>query len=314
MTFDLDRCTGCSACISACYVENNIPLVGEAETRNVRQMAWLRIDRWVGDGEPDLKGGRIMVAPSREKLGDTDIRNSPMFCQHCGSAPCEPVCPVIATYHNEEGLYAAKAEAEYWKMKSLGGGASASDTNEEGAQISDSADYSVVSRMAAYEKEISKLKSELREASGRAELALNTAADVPTISASIGISAIPVQEARSVDQDNQPSTLTALQQKRQDKRHVKELEEEDEARRQEFERIADKYLSDDDEGEGDDATSQLSLENESQDGILPSESNLSGVDDAATTASVESFLRRQSHMDAHLLELTTSIAAKEDLM
>ena len=218
------------------------------------------------------------------------------------------------SYHNEEGLYAAKAEAEYWKMKSLGGGASASDTNEEGAQITDSADYSVVSRMAAYEKKISKLKSELREASGRAELALNTAADVPTISASIGISAIPVQEARSEDQENQPSTLTALQQKRQDKRHVKELEEEDEARRQEFERIADKYLSDDDEGEGDDATSQLSLENESPDGILPSESNLSDVDDAATTASVESFLRRQSHMDAHLLELTTSIAAKEDLM
>ena len=217
-------------------------------------------------------------------------------------------------YQNEEGLYAAIAEAEYWKMKSLGGGASASGTNEEGAQGTDSADYSVVSRMAAYEKEISKLKSELREASGRAELALTTAADLPTISSIPERSVIPVQEARNVDQDNQASTLTALQQKRQDKRHVKELEEEDESRRQEFERIADKYLSDDDEGEDDDANSQLSLENESPDGIVPSESNLSDVDDAATTASVESFLRRQSHMDAHLLELTTSIAAKEDLM
>ncbi len=106
MTVDLDRCTGCSACIAACYVENNLPRVGEDETRLVRQMAWLRIDRWVGDGEPDLYAGRVQPPPSREKLGENDIRNAPIMCQHCGAAPCEPVCPVIATYHNEEGLNA----------------------------------------------------------------------------------------------------------------------------------------------------------------------------------------------------------------
>jgi molybdopterin-containing oxidoreductase family iron-sulfur binding subunit len=106
MTIDLDRCTGCSACIAACYVENNLPRVGEDESRLVRQMAWLRIDRWIGDGEPELVPGRVHPAPSREKLGDTDVRNAPLLCQHCGAAPCEPVCPVIATYHNEEGLNA----------------------------------------------------------------------------------------------------------------------------------------------------------------------------------------------------------------
>jgi len=106
MSVDLDRCTGCSACIAACYVENNLPRVGEDETRLVRQMAWLRIDRWVGEGEPELKGGRVRAPRSREQLGDTDIRNAPLLCQHCGAAPCEPVCPVIATYHNEEGLNA----------------------------------------------------------------------------------------------------------------------------------------------------------------------------------------------------------------
>jgi len=104
MTVDIDKCTGCSACISACYVENNVPRVGEEETRNVRQMAWIRIDRWVGEGEADLGTGREFYHANSEKLGDTDVRNSPMFCQHCGTAPCEPVCPVIATYHNEEGL------------------------------------------------------------------------------------------------------------------------------------------------------------------------------------------------------------------
>jgi molybdopterin-containing oxidoreductase family iron-sulfur binding subunit len=106
MTVDLDKCTGCTACISACYVENNIPVVGEQEVRNVRPMTWLRIDRWIGDGFTDFPNemGRIQIAPSMERLGEVDVRNAPIMCQQCGAAPCEPVCPVIATYHNEEGL------------------------------------------------------------------------------------------------------------------------------------------------------------------------------------------------------------------
>jgi molybdopterin-containing oxidoreductase family iron-sulfur binding subunit len=106
MTVDLDRCNGCSAYIQACYIENNVPVVGELETLRVRQMAWIRLDRWVGEGEQDLTPGRTHPQASSEKLGDTDVRNSPMFCQQCGSAPCEPVCPVIATYTNDEGLNA----------------------------------------------------------------------------------------------------------------------------------------------------------------------------------------------------------------
>jgi molybdopterin-containing oxidoreductase family iron-sulfur binding subunit len=106
MTVDLDKCTGCTACITACYVENNVAVVGEAEVRNVRPMTWLRVDRWIGEGETDFGNemGRIQTAPSGEKLGEVDVRNAPIMCQQCGAAPCEPVCPVIATYHNEEGL------------------------------------------------------------------------------------------------------------------------------------------------------------------------------------------------------------------
>lgn len=103
MTIDLDRCSGCSACVAACYIENNIPIVGERQTALGRHMPWLRIERYVGDGDPTLRTGRNPVE-SGEEIGGTDIRHSPMLCQQCGSAPCEPVCPVFATYHNEEGL------------------------------------------------------------------------------------------------------------------------------------------------------------------------------------------------------------------
>jgi anaerobic selenocysteine-containing dehydrogenase/Fe-S-cluster-containing dehydrogenase component len=103
MSIDLDRCTGCSACVAACYLENNIPIVGEEQSIRSRIMSWLRIERYVTDGDIDFVGGRPPHS-DLEHLGRVDVRHSPMMCQHCGSAPCEPVCPVFATYHNPEGL------------------------------------------------------------------------------------------------------------------------------------------------------------------------------------------------------------------
>ncbi|MBW2274832.1 MAG: 4Fe-4S dicluster domain-containing protein [Deltaproteobacteria bacterium] len=103
MNIDNDRCIGCSACVAACHIENNIPLVGEEGVAWHREMSWLRIERYVDEGDRS-DGMERRPFPNREKLGETDVRYAPMLCQQCGSAPCESVCPVIATYHNEEGL------------------------------------------------------------------------------------------------------------------------------------------------------------------------------------------------------------------
>ena len=115
MTIDLARCTGCSACITACYSENNIPTVGAPhqgralspgypdshwDTRpgaNIvkgREMTWIRVERYFEGGE----GNETTFN------GDFETRFAPMLCQHCGNAPCEPVCPVYATYHSPDGL------------------------------------------------------------------------------------------------------------------------------------------------------------------------------------------------------------------
>lgn len=95
MTVDLSACTGCGACVTACYAENNIPTVGKEAVAEGREMAWLRIERYFADSSPRHWDP---AAPP--------VSFTPMLCQQCGNAPCEPVCPVYATYHNPEGLNA----------------------------------------------------------------------------------------------------------------------------------------------------------------------------------------------------------------
>ena len=91
MAIDLARCTGCSACVTACYAENNLATVGEELVVRHRQMSWMRIERYWRGGE----GGQ----PVRGVV-------TPMLCQQCEMAPCEPVCPVFAAYHTPDGLNA----------------------------------------------------------------------------------------------------------------------------------------------------------------------------------------------------------------
>ena len=88
MVVDLDKCTGCSSCVVACFAENNVSVVGKERQRLGREMAWIRIERFFDKNE----------------AGEVVTNIGPTMCQQCENAGCEPVCPVYATYHNPDGL------------------------------------------------------------------------------------------------------------------------------------------------------------------------------------------------------------------
>jgi molybdopterin-containing oxidoreductase family iron-sulfur binding subunit len=106
MSIDLNSCIGCGACVVSCQAENNVPVVGKAEIAMSRDMHWIRIDRYFSSDADPVHGSHegkdytAMESPSDYP----QVVFQPVMCMHCNHAPCETVCPVVATMHGSDGL------------------------------------------------------------------------------------------------------------------------------------------------------------------------------------------------------------------
>ncbi len=108
MAVDLNSCIGCGSCVIGCQTENNIAVVGKQQVINRREMHWMRIDRYYSsDTHKDsfeTKGKVGTYAAMEDPSENPQVIFQPMMCQQCNHAPCETVCPVLATTHSSEGI------------------------------------------------------------------------------------------------------------------------------------------------------------------------------------------------------------------
>ncbi len=104
MSIDLNSCIGCGACVVACTAENNVPVVGKEEVMRSREMHWIRIDRYFTSDFDPKEGEKGDIKKMENPSDMPKVVFQPVMCQHCAHAPCETVCPVVATSHSSEGM------------------------------------------------------------------------------------------------------------------------------------------------------------------------------------------------------------------
>ncbi len=105
MVIDLNTCTGCANCLVSCQAENNVAVVGKKEVVRAREMHWIRLDRYYSTAADISATWSVDGLSDMEKAAESpEVVIQPMMCQHCSNAPCETVCPVLATTHSSEGL------------------------------------------------------------------------------------------------------------------------------------------------------------------------------------------------------------------
>lgn len=87
MVIDLGACTGCGACVVSCRQENNVPVADEDAVARGRALDWIQLQSEVEGEYETLRAEQY-----------------PLMCQQCDKPPCIKVCPVRATYRDEEGI------------------------------------------------------------------------------------------------------------------------------------------------------------------------------------------------------------------
>ncbi|MDP1714369.1 MAG: 4Fe-4S dicluster domain-containing protein [Anaerolineales bacterium] len=90
MVIDLDKCVACQACSIACRFENNTPVAAPDQAELGRAIRWNDVFPLPVEDEGEYPNAkeRYMTRP----------------CMHCENPPCTKVCPVGATYQDEDGI------------------------------------------------------------------------------------------------------------------------------------------------------------------------------------------------------------------